>query len=254
MFNRFVNEDEEELNFPLPEEEDDELKIGSDIKKELNRIDDSDLSIGEIARLAKLKGSIENTNNEKESINSRLSELCDKESTSKEEPKDEDDENDERQAKSFRDNIAEWINQHLASFKTLLIIIVIVIVCVGFKKLSSGKETKQSEKEPHQQSSTETENVSNSISQKYIYDEYYEIDTSLYEDEMVVSKFILTDDSTCLYYFSGIPMHFKRKIVFPVSYNDYNKVGTGGKVLIEYKIVPIDGNDKVSDVRIIMGG
>lgn len=81
------------------------------------------------------------------------------------------------------------------------------------------------------------------------YVEYVDMPSRYFTDEMLVTKFVLEDESSALFYFSGIPKHFKRKITFPVTVTEYNKIPSGGKIFIDYRIYSKGGNDLITDVH-----
>lgn len=80
------------------------------------------------------------------------------------------------------------------------------------------------------------------------YTEFVTLPDNYYSDSMVVTKFIMIDGTTSMFYFSGIPMHYKKKIIFPVTVSEYNAVPSGGKIFIDYRIVKINGEDKITDI------
>lgn len=247
MFNR-VTSDEDDEDRMNPLEDDDDREDFLPPKGE-----EANLSIASLAEMAKRKPP------ESSDTDKRLAALS--RNVKSPPPKaveddydDDDDDDDDSPTKSA--SIYQWITEHLKGVITLVVLILLLLGNLGLKALfkkpskpvvevqsSSSVEVKQAEPEKN--------NTNNGV---LMYEEYTEVPQEVYTDEMVVSKFFEVSETTCTYYFTGIPIHFKQKITFPVTYTQYNKVASGGKIFIDYKIKSIDGKDKVVDVTPTIGG
>lgn len=152
------------------------------------------------------------------------------------------------------DNKLSSFGKSMDKNKTKLIVSVIVVglavsavFIMGLVKKDVKNVDKAAPAPPVEEEVIATETVWGT-SANLNYAEYIEEPEKLYTDSMIITKFVLEDESSALYYFSGIPKNFKRKIVFPVTLAEYNSVPSGGKIFIDYRIISSDGVDRVTSI------
>lgn len=75
------------------------------------------------------------------------------------------------------------------------------------------------------------------------------VDT-VYQDRMLVNKFIELRGGVALLKFRGTPEHFGKEIEFIVNADDYNRFVNGVSVVIQYRILSIQDVDYVIDVQL----
>lgn len=82
------------------------------------------------------------------------------------------------------------------------------------------------------------------------------VSEDMYQDRVEIKKYILLENGSCNFYFSGRPIYFGSDIAWQVSSEVYNKIPNGTSAKIQFCVVSIkdstgNTNDFMTDIQIV---
>lgn len=150
--------------------------------------------------------------------------------------------------------ISDVLSKFIPSSKKLKIILgilsALILAFVVFPKIAGIFHKKPVEESiaPNVQEVQEvTTPSSNRITE---FPEVVNLDKDTFTDEMIITKGVEYESNSIHYFFSGIPKHFKRKVRFYVTNEEYNQFPSGGKINISYKVEVRESDFYLTEVNI----
>lgn len=78
--------------------------------------------------------------------------------------------------------------------------------------------------------------------------ESMKVEDKQYQDRVVIKKYILLENGSCNFYFSGKPIYFGSDIAWQVPYNVYNAIPNDSSIKIQFNVVAIsDSSGNVNE-------
>lgn len=78
--------------------------------------------------------------------------------------------------------------------------------------------------------------------------ENMKVEDKQYQDRVVIKKYILLENGSCNFYFSGKPIYFGSDVAWQVPYNVYNAIPNDSSIKIQFNVVAIsDSSGNVNE-------
>lgn len=126
----------------------------------------------------------------------------------------------------------------------LVAIIVLFLVAGGITKAKRIKAEELAKMQPSDK--VDTTHLQKDFPR--LLNESMKVEDKQYQDRVVIKKYILLENGSCNFYFSGKPIYFGSDIAWQVPYNVYNAIPNDSSIKIQFNVVAIsDSSGNVNE-------